>query len=55
MIRVRLISSLDPGQLPIGTIGTILDGPIVTHGMNLVQWDNGMIIPMYRFEIEEVK
>lgn len=55
MTRVRLIHTLSPDELPIGTIGTILDGDLVSDGMNLVRWDNGMIIAMYRHEIERLK
>ncbi len=51
--RVRLVKTIDPVDMPLGMTGDVIDGPLVEHGMNLVLWDNGAVVPMFRSEISE--
>lgn len=50
--RVRLIKTLAPEKLPLGTLGTVLDSSDL---MEWVRWDNGMEIPMFKRETEAVE
>jgi len=52
--RVRLLKTLNPDALPIGSTGTILKGTMDEPGMLLIQWDHGATIPMYRNELEAI-
>ena len=51
--RVRLVKTLDPKALPVGTLGTLIDAPI-RQGLNIVVWDTGDAIPMFSKEIEVI-
>ena len=50
-MKVTLIKSITP-ELPIGSTGEVIDGRPEEHGMSLVRWDNGMVIPMFNGEIK---
>ena len=52
MERARLIKTKEPRKLPIGTLGTVVDGTLNQRGMMLIKWDTGHLVPMYRYEVE---
>lgn len=51
-MEVKLIKTLNPEQMPIGLTGVILDVNPNEHGMILVEFGNGVTMPMYRDELE---
>jgi hypothetical protein len=53
-VRVRMIKTLAPVEIPNGTLGTVTQGDIKS-GMALVHWDNDFVIPMYRSEVEVIE
>jgi hypothetical protein len=53
MIRVRMVKTLAPVEIPNGTLGT-WQREDFGSGMARVAWDNGYVIPMYRNEVEVV-
>lgn len=57
--RVRLVKLsegeefvIDPQPLPLGSLGTIVEGTMAEPGMLLIKWDRGDLIPMFRSELE---
>lgn len=52
MERVRLVIAIAPDKLPLGSLGTLVEGTLDRPGMVRVIWDVGYNIPMYRSEIE---
>ena len=49
--RVELVKTLDRDFLPIGTKGNILTGTMDEPGMLRIEFDNGVVMPMYRNEL----
>lgn len=50
-MRVRMIKTLAPVEIPNGTEGTVISQ---TERMRLVEWDNGYVLPMYGDEVVEL-
>lgn len=53
MIRVKMVKTMAPVEIPNGTLGTVVKGDIES-GAARVEWDNGFVVPMYRDEVEVV-
>lgn len=52
--RVRLVKTLAPDALHIGTHGIVIEGTMAEPGMVRVRFDTGHVINMYRHELELV-
>lgn len=52
-MRVKMIKTLAPVEIPNGTKGTVTHGDLKS-GMARVSWDNGYVIPMYQHEVIEI-
>lgn len=50
-MRVEMVKTLAPVEIPNGTKGTVISQ---TERMKRVDWDNGYVIPMYAHEVIEI-
>ena len=53
IMRVKMVKTMAPVEIPNGTEGTVVHGDI-NSGMAKVAWDNGYVLPMYSHEVTAI-